>query len=33
MAGAHMPEEFFDAVAHRLLPEHQVGPKGGSPRI
>ena len=33
MATAHMPEEFFDAVAHHLPPEQPVGPKGGRPRV
>jgi len=33
MATAHMPDEFFDAVAHHLPPETPVGPKGGRPRI
>jgi hypothetical protein len=27
MATAHMPDEFFDAVAHHLPPEQPVGPK------
>src|SRR4051794_9976057 len=33
MANARMPDEFFEAVAHRLPPEQPVGPKGGRPRI
>ncbi len=33
MADAHMPDEFFDAVAHHLPPEKPVGPKGGRPRV
>ena len=33
MAGAHMPEEFFEAHAHHLPPEQPVGPKGGRPRV
>src|SRR4051794_41453882 len=33
MATAHMPDEFFDAVAHHLPPEQPVGPKGGRPRV
>jgi transposase len=33
MATAHMPDEFFDAVAHHLSPEQSVGPKGGRPRV
>ena len=33
MASAHMPEEFFDTVAHHLPPEPPVGPKGGRPRV
>ena len=33
MATAHMPDEFFDAVAHRLPPEQTVCPQGGRPRI
>jgi transposase len=33
MATAHMPKDFFDAVAHHLPPESPVGPKGGRPRV
>src|SRR5690348_1508831 len=33
MASAHMPDEFFEAVAHHLPPEQPVGPKGGRPRV
>src|SRR5438309_6648643 len=33
MASAHMPEEFFDTVAHHRPPEQPVGPKGGQPRV
>ena len=33
MATAHMPEEFFNAVAPHLPPEPPVGPKGGRPRV
>ena len=33
MASARMPEGFFETVAHHLLPEQPVGPKGGRPRI
>src|SRR3954452_2847274 len=33
MASAHMPEEFFDTLAHHLPPEQPVGPKGGRPRV
>jgi transposase len=33
MASAHMPEEFFETVAHHLPPEQPVGPKGGRPRV
>ena len=33
MATAHMPDEFFDAVAHHLPPERPVGPMGGRPRV
>jgi len=33
MATAHMPDEFFDAVAHHLPPEQPVGPKGCRPRV
>lgn len=33
MATAHMPDEFFDLVAHHLPPEQPVGPKGGRPRV
>lgn len=29
VAGARMPEEFFEAVAHRLPPEQPVGPRRG----
>ena len=33
MASAHMPDEFFDTVAHHLPPEQPIGPEGGRPRI
>jgi transposase len=33
MASAHMPDEFFEIVAHHLPPERPVGPKGGRPPI
>ena len=33
MATSHMPDEFFDAVAHHLPAEPPVGPKGGRPRV
>src|SRR3954470_13931504 len=33
MAAAHMPEEFFDLVAHHLPPEQPGGPRGGRPRV
>jgi transposase len=33
MADAHMPDEFYDAVAHHLPPEKPIGPKGGRPRV
>jgi transposase len=33
MASAHMPDEFFDLVAHHLPPEQPVGPQGGRPPI
>ena len=33
MATAHMPDEFFDLVAHHLPPEPTVGPHGGRPPI
>jgi transposase len=33
MASAHMPDEFFETVAHHLPPEQPVGPKGGRPPI
>lgn len=33
MASAHMPDEFFDLVAHHLPPEKPPGPKGGRPAI
>ncbi len=31
MATAHMPDEFYDVVAHHLPPEKPAGPKGGRP--
>jgi transposase len=33
MASAHMPDEFYDTLAHHLPPEPPVGPKGGRPRV
>ena len=33
MANAHMPDEFFETVAHHLPPEQPVGPTGGRPRV
>ena len=33
MANAHMPDEFYDIVAHHLPPEQPIGPAGGRPRI
>lgn len=33
MATSHMPDEFFDLVAHHLPPEQPVGPRGGRPPI
>ena len=33
MADSHMPEEFFETVAHHLPPEQPVGPQGGRPRV
>jgi transposase len=33
MATAHMPDEFFEIVAHHLPPEPTVGPYGGRPPI
>ena len=33
MANAHMPEEFFETVAHHLPPEQPVGPNGRRPRV
>jgi hypothetical protein len=33
MANAHMPEEFFETIAHHLPPEQPVGPKGRRPRV
>jgi transposase len=33
MATAHMPDEFFDLVAHHLPPEQPAGPTGGRPRV
>ena len=31
MATAHMPDEFFDAVAHHLPPEQPIGPRAAGP--
>jgi len=34
VAAAHMPEEFYDLVAHHLPPEPpRVGPRGGRPWV
>lgn len=33
MATAHMPEEFYDLLAHHLPAENPVGPQGGRPRV
>ena len=33
MATAHMPDDFYDLVAHHLPPEQPVGPRGGRPRV
>jgi transposase len=33
MAHAHLPDEFYDLVAHHLPPEQPVGLHGGRPRI
>jgi transposase len=33
VATAHMPDEFYDLVAHHLPPEQPVGVKGGRPRV
>jgi transposase len=33
MAHAHLPDEFYDLVAHHLPPEQPVGPSGGRPRV
>jgi transposase len=33
MAHAHLPDDFYDLVAHHLPPEQPVGPQGGRPRI
>ena len=33
MATAHMPDAFFDLVAHHLPPEQPVGPAGGRRRV
>jgi transposase len=34
MAAAHMPDEFYDLVAHHLPPEPpRVGPRGGRPWV
>ena len=33
MASAHLPDDFYELVAHHLPPENPVGPLGGRPRI
>jgi transposase len=33
MAHAHLPDEFYDLVAHHLPPEQPVGPRGGRPPV
>jgi transposase len=33
MAHAHLPDAFYDLVAHHLPPEQPVGPKGGLRRV
>src|SRR6516165_1102665 len=33
MAHAHLPDDFYDLVAHHLPPEQPVGPQGGRPRV
>lgn len=33
MAHAHLPDAFYDLVAHHLPLQQPVGPKGGRPRI
>jgi transposase len=33
VASAHMPDAFYDLIAHHLPPEQPVGPRGGRPRI
>ena len=33
VATAHMPDEFYEIVAHHLPPEQPVGPTGGRPRV
>lgn len=33
MATAHMPDEFFELIAHHLPPEQPVGSTGGRPRV
>jgi transposase len=33
MPTSHMPDAFYDLVAHHLPPEQPVGPRGGRPRI
>lgn len=33
VATAHMPDEFYEIVAHHLPPEQPVGPRGGRPRV
>ena len=33
MAHAHLPDEFYDLVAHHLPPEQPIGLHGGRPRV
>lgn len=33
MATAHMPDEFYDLLAHHLPPEKPIGPRGGRPPV
>ena len=33
MANAHMPDQFFETLAHHLSPEQPVGHTGGRPRV
>lgn len=33
MSDAHMPQEFYEIVAHHLPPDGPIGPDGGRPRV